>query len=168
MNPVRALRRTLVGRLLGACLLASVGLVILALLLARVASSGHAIFHASSALLVLALGAAIIARWPAAGAASLAPAVGCLLMGISQLVEGVGALGYGVDGNSRQNGLVVLHDLGLAITPIGLVAMVLGFGIAVAALAGRRRGPGRRLAVPLAVAFVIGGLVLVGKMIGLA
>jgi len=168
VNPVTALRRTLVGRLLGACLLATLGLVVVAEVMAQVASSGHALFHALFAIGVLGLGGAIIARWPAAGAASLAPAVGCLLMGISQLVEGIGALGYGVDGYIRQNGLVTLHDLGLAITPIGLVAMVLGFGGGATALAARWQGPGRALVVPLAVAFVVGGLALVVKMIGIA
>jgi hypothetical protein len=165
---VRALRRTLVGRLVGAGLLATVGLVVAALVLSQHVASGHAIFHATFAVAVLAVGGVIVASRPEAGAASLAAAAGCLLMGTSQLVEGIGALGYGVDGYTRQNGLAGLHDLGLAITPIGLVAMVLGFGLAVAILAGRWRGPGRRLAVPLAVAFALGGLALVAKMIGIA
>jgi hypothetical protein len=142
MNPAAALWRTLVGRLIGAGLLATVGLVVAAQLLAQVAASGHTLFHASFAIVVLALGGVIIARWPAAGAASLAPAVGCLLMGLLQLVEGIGALGYGVDGYSRQSGLAGLHDLGLAITPIGLVGIVLGLGVTVVRLAGRWRGPG--------------------------
>ncbi len=163
---VRALRQTLAGQLTGVGLLAAAGLVIAAQLLSQVAASGHALFHASFAIGVLVLGGAIIARWPTAGLTSLAPAVGCLLMGTSQLVEGIGALGYGVDGYSRQNGLAGLHDLGLAITPVGLVAMVLGFGVAVAALASRWQGPGRRLAMPAAIVLVLGGLVLVVKMIG--
>lgn len=168
MSPFRSLSRTLAGRLIGGGLLASAGLVIAAQLLASMASAGHAVFHASFAIGILALGGAVISRWPAAGAASLGPAVGCLLMGISQVVEGVGALGYGVDGYSRQNSLAGLHDLGLAITPVGLVALVLGFGTSVAILAGRWQGPGRRLAVPVAVAFIAGGLVLIAKMIGVA
>ena len=168
MNPARALGRTLAGRLIGAGLLGAVGIVVAAALLAGSVSSGHALFHATFAIGVLALGGAIIARWPASGVASLGPAVGCLLMGASQLVESIGALGYGVDGYSRLNDLVVLHDLGLAITPIGLAATVLGFGIAVGVLAGRWQGPGRRLAIPAAAVLVVGGAILVGKMIGLA
>jgi hypothetical protein len=88
-----------------------------AVILAVPLAVGHAQFHAMFALGVL-MPACVLA-WRAArpNVASIAPTVGMLSLGIAQLVESVGGLGYGPDNNGRVNGLAAIIDVQTATYP---------------------------------------------------
>ena len=111
-----------------------VGLILVAsAVLAGRFDVGHAQFHVLIALVML-VGAAVILRTrPQMGVGARWLMLGLLAFAAAQFVEAIGAFGFGTDGYSRINDVVLLHDLGLGLTPIGLI--LLGFG---AALAGSR------------------------------
>ncbi|HEY8239320.1 MAG TPA: hypothetical protein VIF63_07775 [Candidatus Limnocylindrales bacterium] len=127
---------------------------------------GHAQYHAVLALVVL-LPALVIAlrKGERPTIASTAPIAGLAIFAVTQLVESIGGLGYGPDNDGRVNGLVAFHDLGVAITPIGLLAVLVGLTAGVGALIGRRfRRPALAAAVS-AFVLVVGGIG-VAKLIG--
>jgi hypothetical protein len=127
----------------------------------------HALYHAILATAVL-LPAFVIAvrRGTQPTVVSSAPIVGLATLAVTQLVESVGGLGYGPDGDTRVNELVAFHDIGLAITPIGLVAALVGVVIGVGVLAGRRSIRPALAAGLSALLLVIGGIG-VAKLIGM-
>lgn len=127
----------------------------------------HAQYHAILAIAVL-LPALVIAlrRDTQPTIASTAPIVGLATLAVTQLVESVGGLGYGPDNDTRLNGLVGFHDIGLAITPIGLVAALVGVVVGVGVLAGRRSGRPALAAGVSVLLLVIGGIG-VAKLIGM-
>lgn len=145
----------------------AVVMLVVPALLALPLAVGHAQYHAILALgvlvpaLVIALG-----RGDQPTIASTAPIVGLATFALTQLVESIGGLGYGPDNDGRVNGLVAFHDLGLAITPIGLVAALVGATAGVAVLVGRRSGR-PALAAALAVLLLVVGGVGVAKLIGI-
>ena len=125
----------------------------------------HGQFHALFAAAFLAPALVLAIRRPKGGPASTPAIAGLTIAAITQLVEGVGGFGYGPGNVDRVNGLVALHDLGLLLAPIGMIAAALGATLAVAQLIRPRFG-----LVPAIVlaAAVMGGLGLViTKMIGM-
>jgi hypothetical protein len=128
---------------------------------------GHAQYNAILAIAVL-LPALVIAlrRGARPMTASTAPIAGLAIFAVTQLVESVGGLGYGPDNDGRVNGLVALHDLGLAITPIGLVAVLVGVVVGIGVLAARRSRTPALAAAVSALVLVVGGIG-VAKLIGM-
>ena len=135
-------------------------------LLALPLAVGHAQYHAVLALGVLLPALAIaLRRGGHPTIASTAPIAGLALFAITQLVESIGGLGYGPDNDGRVNGLVAFHDLGVAITPIGLIAVLAGVTTGVGVLTGRRfRRPA--LAAALSALLLVAGGIGVAKLIG--
>jgi hypothetical protein len=128
---------------------------------------GHAQYHAILALAAL-LPAVLIAfrRGAQPTIASTAPTVGLAVFAVTQLVESVGGLGYGPDNDGRVNGLVAFHDIGLAITPIGLVSALVGVVVGIGVLAARRSRRPALAAALSALVLVVGGIG-VAKLIGM-
>lgn len=136
-------------------------------LLALPLAVGHAQYHAILALVVLTPALVIaLRRGERPTIASTAPIIGLAALALTQLVESVGGLGYGPDNDVRVNGLVAFHDLGLSITPIGMVAALLGVTAGIGMLVGRRSGR-PALAAGVAVLVVVGGGFGVMKLLGL-
>ena len=134
-------------------------------LLKEVVAGGHGQFHALFALIVLAPAIVLVRQVPAGSAATTPAVAGFTILAITQLVEGLGGFGFGPGNDVRVNALAQVHDLGLAITPLGLVAAALGVTIGVAQALRRRLGIAPALAVTVAV---LGGLlVVVAKLIGM-
>ena len=154
-------------RLLVVAILACLAQVVVSQLLTQVVAAGHATLHALVALVALLPALAIAWRWPAAGLASRAPVLGLLALAVAQLTESLGAFGYGPDNDTRINGMVALHDLGLGLTALGLMLAVAGFAIGIAVAASRRQGPARLVILGGAVGIAIGGALFVKTMIGL-
>jgi hypothetical protein len=153
----------------GAIVLAALGVV--GLLGASVVvpagqASGHAQFHALFALVALGIAGVLVTPPRGTTLASLAPSMGLLVLALAQVVEGVGAFGYGPDGNSRANGLVALHDLGFLLMPVGLMAVAVGVAVGIGAIVARRSGR-PKLAVTAGAVVTLGALVAVAKLIGL-
>ncbi|HUQ78979.1 MAG TPA: hypothetical protein VM427_08950 [Patescibacteria group bacterium] len=67
----------------------------------------------------------------------------------------------------RRNGLADFHDVGVIVTPLGLVATVLGIATGLAAGVGRQAGAARWIGVAAAIVVLVGGLAVVKTMIGL-
>jgi hypothetical protein len=147
-------------------LAAAVGLFLGSLFLAARSAAGHAQLHAIMGLAALLPAAILVVRVDRPTLASGGPAIGLWLLAVTQLIEGVGALGYGADGYTRANGLVALHDLGLGLAPIGLVGAAVGVAAGIGSLVGRRSGS-PRVAAGITVLAGLLALVVVAKMIGL-
>jgi hypothetical protein len=127
---------------------------------------GHAQVHAIFALVVLLPALALASRRGSRPTiASKAPIVGLATVAVAQLVESVGALGYGPDNDLRANGLVALHDIGLAITPLGLIAALAGITVGIGVLVRRRTGR-PALTAALSVVFLIFGGFGLSKLLG--
>jgi hypothetical protein len=140
-----------------------VALLVGADVIADGAAAGHVRSHALSAVVVLAV-AALIARRAAGSRPAVAPAIGLWLFAAAQLVEGVGGAGF-VAANQTRNSLAVIHDLGIALTSVGLVAAVVGIAIGGwQALAHRRVPP--IVAVGGSAAILGAGLFLVKTLVG--
>jgi hypothetical protein len=161
-SPGRSALRWLVA--LG--LAAAVGLLLASLFLAAGSAAGHAQLHAITGLAALVPAGTLVARVDRPTMASRAPAIGLWLLAATQMIEGLGALGYGADGYTRANGLVALHDLGLGLAPIGLVGAAVGVAAGIGTLVGRRSNR-PRVAAGVTVLAALVALVVVAKMIGL-
>ncbi|TAK02336.1 MAG: hypothetical protein EPO36_02360 [Chloroflexota bacterium] len=161
--PVTSARRGL-ARLLVAAILVCLVQVILAQFLSGIVAAGHATYHAVIAIAVLVPALGIALRWPHSGTATWAPALGLLALAAAQLVESLGAFGYAVDNDTRANGMVVLHDLGLGLTGLGMTAAIIGLVAGLVAVGNRRRGWARGAIVGTSVATGLAG-VLVMKML---
>lgn len=152
------------GMVLAVALLAGVGIV------APDNDTGHARFHASTALVALLVAAGILWVRPRPTLANRAPVVGLVALAVAMLVESVGALGFGPDGYARVNDLVVLHDLGLLLTPLAMMAMVLALAIGAGAVIWQRtpgRAAARGAAALAGLAVVALGLFLIATMTGM-
>ena len=141
-------------------------LVGLALVAGDQTDSGHVLYHAFQTLVILGTAAAIALRWPHAGWASRAPVLGLLAFAGSQLVEGAGGFGFGLNGGDR-NGLAVIHDLGIGLTALALIVAVLSLAAGLAVAAVRRSGAQRSALLVTAGVVGIGGSLLVKVMIGM-
>lgn len=131
------------------------------------AAGGHARFHAIIASICLGVALALVLRFPATGLKATAPAVGFSAFGLAQLTESLGAFGYGPDNDSRVNGLVFFHDLGLGLSALGLVSVALGVSVGVGLAFWRVGGAGRWIGAGASGAALIGGLFVVKALIGL-
>jgi hypothetical protein len=145
----------------------AVGQVLLAGLFSAGEATGHARYHAIFAFVVLAIAGSIVARWPAAGLASRAPALGFVALAAAQLVESIGAYGYDAANDARINGLAGIHDIGVLATAPGMILAALGVGLGLIVAASRLSGIARLVALPGAAVAAVGGLVLAKMMIGL-
>ena len=153
--------------LVGIVVVAALAMLVVPAALRLPVAVGHAQFHALFALALLAPAAAIAWRSRIRPTiASTAPILGFVLFGVAQIVEALGGLGFGPDNDSRVNELAAVHDLGLQLTPIGLVGAVLGATIGLGVLIGRATG--RRVAgfAAALVVLLVGGFTI-AKLIGI-
>lgn len=151
--------------LVSACVVAAAGMFAVGALVQSIVAGGHGQFHALFASVFLAPALILAIRRPRGGPASTPAIIGLSVAALSQLLEGLGGFGYGPDNDSRVNALAQVHDLGVLIAPVGLVAAALGITAAVAQLLRPRFGllPGLAIA-----AVVLAGLgVVIAKMIGM-
>ena len=120
--------------------LAVVGEVVVAIALLAsagiLAESGtdHSRAHTAVALAVLVVAAVIVAIVRRSSIASRAPVVGLALFAMAQLLESLGALGYGPDNDTRRSDLVVAHDIGLVATGITMLGLVVAVALSAGAL----------------------------------
>ena len=111
------------------------------------------------------VGVAILTRWPRAGLAAAAPAIGLASYAIAQLVEGIGALGYDTIRDTRSD-LALAHDLGLGLTALAMLSVVAGLAMGLGVAAARQRGAARVVGGASALAVAVFGLLFVKTMIG--
>ena len=139
-------------------LLASAGI------LAESGATDHSRLHATIALALLLIAGIILRFRPDPGIARRAPVVGLLLLAAAQLIESIGALGYGPDNDTRRNDVVLAHDFGVMATGVAMLAMVVAVAIAAGSLTSRTR---RGILVPTLVGFAIiaVGLLLVRVLV---
>lgn len=142
------------------------GVLVLASIVTE-AATDHAIFHAGTALVALSIAMAIVLAWPAAGSATRLPALGLAAFAVGLLAEAFGAFGFAADNDTRVRSIVVLHDIGLGLSALGLLAAVAGLGAGAAIAATRLRGPRRAAGLGLATAVTVGGLFAVKVLVGL-
>ena len=152
--------------LVGAEIAVAVAILGVGVPVAATLDSGHATFHVLFSLvgLVPALGIAI--RSPRGGSTSTPPLIGLVLLAGAQLFEGIGAFGYGAGGNGRVNDIVVFHDIGVMLAPLGLIAGALGVAIGIGVLIARRsKRPS--LALVISTVLLLGAGFVIAKMIGI-
>lgn len=135
----------------------------LSFLMADRVASGHAHFHALFGL-IGAVPAGILASRPQPARSRQIAIVGLELLAITQLVEAVGAWGFAPDNETVTGSIKAVHDLGLAVAPLGLLGAVGGVAVAVAVAL---RAQGRSVvAIAAGVGIAALGLVVVAKLIG--
>jgi hypothetical protein len=145
----------------------AVALLATAGILAESGATDHSRLHAGIALAVLVIAGTILRVRPDPSIASRAPVIGLALLAAAQLIESVGALGYGPDNDTRRNDIVVAHDIGLMATGVAMLALVVALAIAAGSLtAGRSR---QGILVPSLVVFgiIAVGFLLVRLVVGL-
>jgi hypothetical protein len=156
-----------------ACVVLAALLMTLAFALPLGAHANHAAGHFSLAVPVLLLLAAAVLWWPPAGAEAAGRLArgtllaGLAIAGVGLVTEGVGAFGYATDQPPEANGLTVLHDVGVAVWPIGFSAVMAGVIMSVGVGLARRRGAASTgivtgfavVAVVAVVAFIVGGVI---------
>ena len=135
-------------------LLASAGI------LAESGATGHSRLHAATALVLLIIAGTILRVRPNPSIARRAPVIGLALLAAAQLIESVGALGYGPDNETRRNDIVVAHDIGLMATGFALLAVVVAAAIAAGSLMARGSRKGT-----LAPSVVVVGIIAVGFLL---
>ena len=151
--------------LVGATTTVAVGMFMVGALVQQWVAGAHGQFHALFASVFLVPAAILAVRRPGGGTASTPAILGLTLAALTQLVEGVGGFGYGPGNADRINALALVHDLGVALAPIGLFVAALGITLGVAQIIRPRFG-----LVPALVlaAALMGGLgVLIAKMVGM-
>lgn len=142
--------------------------LVVAAVVADGGATGHAWYHILFfALPALAVAALIVVRWPTAGSATHFPVFGLLALATAQFIESVGAMGFDSTNEARVGDIVVLHDLGLGLTAIGMVAAVVGLAAGVGIAAWRLDGRRRWLGLAAALIVSSGGLVLVLALTGM-
>jgi hypothetical protein len=152
---------TIVTRSIAVAAAVGVGLLLGADVFADGDAAGHVRYHASIALVVLAM-AILPARHAEGSARAMAPAIGLWLF--AQLVEAVGGAGFDA-ANETRNGIAWIHDLGLGLTGLGLVAAVVGIAVGIqGGLA--RRGVPRGIAFGGGAAILGVGLFVIKTLIG--
>ena len=143
---------------------AMAAITVLSFLMADRVASGHAYFHVLFGL-IGAVPAGILAARPEPARWRSIAIVGLELLAITQLVEAIGAWGFGPDNDSVVSGFKAMHDLGLAISPLGLLGAVGGVALAIGVAL---RAQGRSLLAVLAAGgMAVAGLVVVVKLIGM-
>jgi hypothetical protein len=151
--------------LVGAPTVGAVVMFVVGALVQQIVAGEHGQFHALFASVFLAPALLLAVRRPNGGAIVTPAIIGLTAAAISQLVEGVGGFGYGPGNEARVNALAQVHDLGVMLAPLGLVAAALGVTVAVAQLIRPRLGPWAALVV---AALVMAGLgFVIAKMIGM-
>lgn len=131
----------------------------------------HALAHVGPGVSATFLIVAIRRLWPAptdtaSRAARTVLTVGLALFAAGQIVEAAGAFGY--RGNTRVSGMARLHDVGVVLTPVGLLVILAGVAAVLFVTIAARRGALKPstikiaivVAVAAAVAYVIAGIVL--------
>jgi hypothetical protein len=149
----------------GTAVAAAVGIALLvgADVIAKGQAAGHVRYHAVVALVVLAI-SVVLARRAGDSWRPMGPSMGLGLLAFAQLVEAVGGAGFDA-ANETRNGLAVIHDLGIGLTSLGIVAAILGIAVGIwDALA--RRGIPRGIAVGGGVAILVLGAFAVKMLIG--
>jgi hypothetical protein len=143
----------------------AVALIASAGILAESGATDHSRLHASIALALVIVAGTILRIRPNPSLVRRAPVVGLVLLAAAQLIESVGALGYGPDNDARRNDIVVAHDIGVMATGVAMLAMVIAVAIAAGALTGRSR---RGILVPSLVVFgvIAVGFLLVRVLVG--
>ena len=139
-------------------LLASAGIF------AESGATDHSRLHAATALVLLIIAGTILHVRPDPSIARRAPVVGLVLLAGAQLVESIGALGYGPDNDTRRHDIVVAHDIGVMATGVGMLAMVVAVAIAAGSLIGRSR-PGIAQSL-VGVGIIALGFLLVRVVVG--
>lgn len=133
----------------------------------------HAVGHLSLAVPLLLLLTWGLLRWPPAGpeiAARLARGTlfaGLAIAGLGLVTEAVGAFGYAADQVTEANDLSVLHDIGVALWPLGLMAFMAGAVMSGGVGLARRRGAASSgivagsvvIALVAVVAFIAGAFI---------
>ncbi len=165
-SPARPLTGSVLTTSIAVLVAGATILLIAANMFADGGAADHLRVHAVMALVLLAVAGLIAWRWPSAGIPTVAPAVGLVLFGGAQLLEAVGAAGFAADNDTRRSSLAELHDVGLAVSPIGMVAAVVGVGIGVG-VALWRRGVPRWVAFAAMTALIGPGLVVIKTLVGL-
>lgn len=165
-SPIRGMTRTAVLPSIAVLAATAAILLIAGNVLADGGAAGHLRLHAVMAIVLLAVAGVLAWRWPTSGIATLAPAIGLALLAGAQLLEAVGAAGFAADNDTRRSSLAALHDAGLSVSPIGMVATVVGVGIGVGVTLGRR-GVARWIAFAAALALIGPGLLAIRTMVGL-
>lgn len=151
--------------LVGGTSTAALAMFVVGALVQQWVAGDHGQYHALFAAVFLAPALVLAIRRPRGGAASSAPIIGLTIGAVSQLVEGIGGFGYDPGNSDRVNALAQVHDLGVMVAPIGMIAAAMGVTLGVAQLIRPRFGTGPALLLAVAV---MGGLaVLIGKMIGM-
>ena len=152
--------------LVGSEIVVAAAIVGIGLLVSATLDAGHATYHVIFSMVGLAPAAVLALRRPHGGQATTAPLLGFAVLAATQFVEGIGAFGFGADGNERVNGVVALHDLGLGLAPLGLTAGAVGLALGVARLvAARTKRP--LLAALVSVGILAPMLFLIAKLSGL-
>jgi hypothetical protein len=141
-------------------LLASAGM------LAESGATGHSRLHAATALVLLIVAGTILRVRPNPSIARRAPVIGLALLAGTQLVESIGALGYGPDNDTRRNDIVLAHDIGVMATGFALLGMVVAVAIAAGSLTARRSLNRRLLPSLVVVGIIAAGVVLVRILVG--
>jgi hypothetical protein len=148
-------------------------LIVLALAVPLSGNAEHFSGHVAIGLPLLLMLVLVTRTWPHPGsgpAGRLARGTlvsGLAVSGVGLLLEAVGALGYSEDGFGRANELVRLHDIGVALWPVGFVLLLTGAVMTTGVRVAERHSDARSrmvtgaavLAVTAAVLFIAGGFV---------
>lgn len=141
-----------------AVIVGSIVQVIVGGLVVEFVAGGHAQFHAAAAVVLAGIGLAIRLRWSASGAASSLPALGFGVLATAWLVESLGAYGYGPDNDTRVSSFVLLHELGLILSALGMIATVAGVTAGIVVAGRRRAGTARAMLFAGALGMSVVGL----------
>lgn len=167
------MRRHPVASSVVVCVVLAAALITVAFLMPLRGNADHAVGHLSLAVPVLLLLAWALLWWPPAGpefAARLARGTllaGFAIVGLGLVTEAVGAFGYAADQVSEASDLSVLHDIGVALWPVGFVALMAGVIMSGGVGLARRRGAASSrivagsvvVALVAVVAFIAGGFI---------
>jgi hypothetical protein len=154
-------------RLVGAGVALAALLLAVADLLADGGASSHARSHAAIALGVLIAAGAILWVRPVGGPAGRALVIAFMLVAAGQLIEGVGALGYAADNDTRHSDLALAHDVGSMVAPVALLSLAVAVGIAAAARIAPRSRPAAIARGAVFVGASVAGVVMVAVLSGL-
>lgn len=147
-------------------ILASLAVVVIGSLAGEGAGGGHAVLHATTSAVLFGLGLVILVRRPRATLANRAPVIGLAAFGIGTLVEAIGAFGFVGD---ERTDLAIVHDLGLGLTQLGMIAAIAGGAIGLRALARRALPSGRlggAVATTIGVVVFLGGMTVFATLVG--
>lgn len=148
--------------------LSSVALTLVVARLPLDQNADHAGLHLAVALPAIALAVVLSKVWrPSASerhaaAARLVLLLGVAMMALGSVVEALGAFGYD-DSGGRAGQLAALHDVGVAIAPVGIFLLLVGAVLAIAVALGAR--PALRRSRTANAGFVTAAVVVVAVVI---